>query len=423
MANFIVIEGLDGTGKSTQIKLLQKHLEKLGNKVFATAEPTNLPTGKLLRQILSGEVEASPWASASMFLADRIQHNICKGGIKEHLAGGETVICDRYYYSTFAYQGFETNLHWCIQKHQECKEVTVPDLVLFLTMPVEKCLERIRANRPVSAIEIYENEESLSKISAQFDKVFDLIKHRENIVYIDASGTVEEVANSIANVVDEFLTKKRLMAADNLFAATREYCSCCKVAGYCDGEDCYLCGVQDILSYLHNIEHISKPEVSADESADYVLSQLKIPDGFSVEITQQVDKNRLDCVWYGGEVAKVHYKGFTFTVEAIGDVKAYLFDEHDKEIARVKDKGNGGHFYDEMRQFIANDKELKELSDGCRLVYDDANWWECFATTPDGKFHDMQDVVDADDLVGAIQTVIDTADEIIGWLTEDRNED
>ncbi len=202
MSKFIVIEGLDGTGKTTQIKKLAEYLEAQGEKVKITCEPTEAASGRLIRRVLSGEIKSSPWATAALFLADRINH--CAdpdNGIKKALDEGYTVISDRYYYSTFAYQGCETDLKWALDIHYNCPELLTPDIVLFLTMPVEKCLERIRANRPESAIEIYENEESLSKTSAQFDKVFDLIKDKENVVYIDASGTVEEVAASVREAV------------------------------------------------------------------------------------------------------------------------------------------------------------------------------------------------------------------------------
>ena len=202
MNKFIVIEGLDGTGKTTQIKNLAEYLRSKGEKVHITCEPTETPTGRLIRRVLSGEIPSSPWATAALFLADRINHNTDEqNGIKKYLNDGYTVISDRYYYSTFAYQGCETDLEWTMDIHYNCPELVRPDMVIYLTMPVKKCLERIRANRPESALEIYENETSLQKTSEQFDRVFDLIKDRENIVYIDASSTVGEVAEAMIDAV------------------------------------------------------------------------------------------------------------------------------------------------------------------------------------------------------------------------------
>ena len=203
MSKFIVVEGLDGTGKTTQIKILAEYLKGKGEAVEMTAEPTSHPTGKLIRKILSGEVPATPWSLAALFLSDRIVHNKNdEDGIEKLLSEGKTVISDRYYYSTFAYQGHETDLDWAMKMHYDCPEIRRPDLVLFLTMAPEKCVERIRANRPEEAIEIYENVESLTKISCKFDTVFDILKDRENIVYIDADGTVEEVSARLFEAVD-----------------------------------------------------------------------------------------------------------------------------------------------------------------------------------------------------------------------------
>ncbi len=205
MSKFIVVEGLDGTGKTTQIKILAEYIKAKGKAVEITAEPTAHPTGRLIRRILSGEVKTTPWSLAALFLSDRIVHNTAEDGIENMLKEGKTVISDRYYYSTFAYQGHETDLDWAMDMHFNCPEVRKPDLVLFLTMAPEKCVERIRANRPDEAIEIYENVESLTKISRQFETVFEKLKDRENIVYIDADGTIEEVSARLYDAYEKYI--------------------------------------------------------------------------------------------------------------------------------------------------------------------------------------------------------------------------
>lgn len=205
MSKFIVVEGLDGTGKTTQIKILADYIRAKGKSVEITAEPTAHPTGKLIRRVLSGEVKTTPRSLAALFLSDRIIHNTARDGIEKMLSDGKTVISDRYYYSTFAYQGYETDLDWVMDMHFKCPEVRKPDLVLFLTMAPERCVERIKANRPDDAIEIYENVESLTKISRQFDTVFDKLKACENIVYIDAYGTVEEVSQRLFAAYEKYI--------------------------------------------------------------------------------------------------------------------------------------------------------------------------------------------------------------------------
>ena len=204
---FIVFEGLDGTGKSTQLRLLAAYLRARDKAVFTDAEPSALPTGRLLRRMLSGEVPSSPWALAALFLADRINQNTdLENGIIKHLAAGETVLLDRYYHSTFAYQGYETDMAWTMDIHDRCPEVTRPDLVLFLTMDPQKCVDRIRTNRADLAPEIYETVERLTAVKNQFDRVFELRRDKERVVFIDADGTVEEVAARVAEAVETLWT-------------------------------------------------------------------------------------------------------------------------------------------------------------------------------------------------------------------------
>ena len=202
MSKFIVFEGLDGTGKTTQIRLLAEYLRQKGEAVFTDVEPSGLPTGRFLRRLLAGEFPSSPWATAALFLADRINQNVdAENGILKHLGQGDTVILDRYYYSTFAYQGCDTDMNWAMDMHFGCPEIARPDLTLFLTMEPEKCIARIRANRKAEELEIFETVETLSAVADQFGRVFDALKDKDNIVYINADGTVPEVHERILAAV------------------------------------------------------------------------------------------------------------------------------------------------------------------------------------------------------------------------------
>jgi phosphoglycolate phosphatase len=186
--------------------------------VFTDAEPSALPTGVLLRRLLAGEFPTSPWATAALFLADRINQNTDPAnGLIKHLDAGETVILDRYYYSTFAYQGCETNLDWTMDIHYRCPELRRPDLVLYLTMSPEKCVERIRMNRRAEDLELYETAERLDATDRQFKAVFAKLRDRENVVEIDADGTVEEVHGRILAAAESVLRaprRKKLLLFD-----------------------------------------------------------------------------------------------------------------------------------------------------------------------------------------------------------------
>ena len=103
---FIVFEGIDGSGKSTQIKLLYKYLTSKGVPCYTTFEPTDSPFGSLIRQCLSGRIETDDKTIAGLFVADRLDHLYnAKCGLIEKINSGITVLCDRYYLSSYAYHG------------------------------------------------------------------------------------------------------------------------------------------------------------------------------------------------------------------------------------------------------------------------------------------------------------------------------
>ncbi len=202
---FIVFEGIDGAGKSTQIEMLRQKLISEGRKVFITAEPTASVTGGILRDALSGNYKRSASELAAMFLSDRIFHNVNESvGINQALERGFDVISDRYYYSSFAYQGLDSDIDWVINMNLNCPDVRKPDLCIFLDLDAEKSKTRIDTNR--ATVEIFENEETLNKIRNKFFDVFKRLPD-ENIAIIDASGSVDEVFEKISEAVAERLDR------------------------------------------------------------------------------------------------------------------------------------------------------------------------------------------------------------------------
>lgn len=200
---FIVFEGLDGSGKSTQIRLLEKHLTDRGRKVFLTAEPTNSTTGGILRDALSGLTRRTPAELAAAFLLDRIFHNTNPvSGIKKLLAEGYNVICDRYYYSSLAYQGAETDMDWVTRMNLECPDIRRPDLCIFIDLDPGKCMERISAGR--ASRDIFEEKEKLTRIRDAYFRVFEKLEngYGEHVVTIDGSGSIDETAKKIAQAAD-----------------------------------------------------------------------------------------------------------------------------------------------------------------------------------------------------------------------------
>ena len=198
---FIVLEGIDGAGKTTQAAMLRAHLESKGRRVVCQAEPTDFESGRALRAALGGKIKRSECQMAVMFVEDRIAHNIHPTeGIEAILATGADIICDRYYYSTLAYQGQSTDYAWCKAMNLSCPEIRRPDLCIYLDLTPEQSLERIRKGR--DSVEIYENEETLRRVRNAFLSVLDDLSTTDRIAKVDAYRTPEEIARELATLVD-----------------------------------------------------------------------------------------------------------------------------------------------------------------------------------------------------------------------------
>ena len=136
---FIVIEGLDGSGATTQINLLTEFLNKKGIKAYYTKEPTDNVIGGLIRGALS-EVYGLPDASLQLlFSADRGHH--LERVVEPLMKNGNVVICDRYFWSTIAFGSVSLDKKWLLTLQ---KYFRVPDLTIFLKVDPKECIKRIR---------------------------------------------------------------------------------------------------------------------------------------------------------------------------------------------------------------------------------------------------------------------------------------
>lgn len=197
---FIVFEGIDGSGKTTQARMLAEHLRANGRRVVLTAEPTDFPSGTALRQALGGAVKKSECEMAALFVQDRIAHNIHPTeGIRALTESGTDVICDRYYYSTLAYQGQSTDYSWVKAMNLLCPEIKKPDLCIYVDLLPEQSLERIARGR--DSTEIYENLATLTKVREQFLSVIRDLGECENICVIDGYKGIDEIFSDICAIV------------------------------------------------------------------------------------------------------------------------------------------------------------------------------------------------------------------------------
>ena len=195
---FIAFEGIDGSGKSTQIGLLLARLANLGVRCSAAKEPSNLPVGSLVRQILAGGIKTDERVLANLFAADRIDHLLNEaGGIYNKIQDGITVITDRYYFSSYAYNTVNTGLDmdWVINVNAVSSGILRPTVTIFLDVAPELAMRRIKRRAGQGGRELFEEEWRLALVREKYFEAFARLKDTENVAVIDAGGgedTVEE---------------------------------------------------------------------------------------------------------------------------------------------------------------------------------------------------------------------------------------
>lgn len=202
---FIALEGIDGSGKSTQTKLLTEQLTNQGHKVYSTFEPTNNQIGKLIRDILKGNTKADYRIIAGLFVADRLDHLLNEEyGIVKKLEEGYTVIMDRYYFSSYAYQGAHMDIDWVIQANAMSASILRPDVNIFIDVAPEISMQRLHANR--DNIELFETLDNLKLVRSKYMEAFEKLKGDEHIYSVDGNRTPELIAGDIWQKVASMLT-------------------------------------------------------------------------------------------------------------------------------------------------------------------------------------------------------------------------
>lgn len=195
--NFIVFEGIDGSGTSTQLKLLKQN-----NPDFEiTAEPTSTEIGKFLRRMLGGEFKVDEKTNAYLFAADRCQHLYGEGGIIELTKKGKIVVSDRYFFSSMAYQSATCGIELPALLNSP---FPLPQILFYFVINPEISLSRVTARNEKK--EIYEKIELQRKIADMYEKVISSYeKDSENnhmkVVRIDATKSIEEIEHIINETI------------------------------------------------------------------------------------------------------------------------------------------------------------------------------------------------------------------------------
>ncbi|MFN6962768.1 MAG: dTMP kinase [Pyrinomonadaceae bacterium] len=204
---FITFEGIDGSGKSTQMRLLVACLRVLGLEVVPTFEPGDTPLGRRLRQaFLEVEEEVVPMAELLLFAADRAQH--VEHLIRPAIEAGKIVISDRYADATYAYQGAGRGFD------AETIDSVIrlatgglkPGLTLFFDIPVETALERLSSRGGSEAVSNrmdFETAEFYTRVRQAYLGIAE--REPERFRVVDASGSVDDIHSAVRETVEQFL--------------------------------------------------------------------------------------------------------------------------------------------------------------------------------------------------------------------------
>lgn len=193
---FITFEGIDGCGKSTQIRHLKQRVESLSLPCWETFEPSSGPVGSMLRQCLSGRMKTDERTMAALFAADRLDHLLNdRDGILQKVQQGIHVICDRYILSNYAYQGVSAPMDWIQELNSEAGKVLQPDCHIFIDVDPEVSLERMAKAR--FHRDLYETRERLTEVRNCYFSLIDRFREDENILIVDGNKEEDAIAETI----------------------------------------------------------------------------------------------------------------------------------------------------------------------------------------------------------------------------------
>jgi len=195
---FVVFEGLDGAGTTTQMKLLAEAFDKAGASCHATFEPTSSPLGSLVRSILKRQVVTTPLALAMLFAADREDHlNHPITGVVEKVRQGIVVLCDRYFYSSLSYQSIECGF----ERVSFLNDFPAPRFLFYIDTPVEVCLRRIEERSDER--EIFEKQEFLQKVRDNYELIFSRLPDGIVFTRIDGTQGKAEIARKVLQIIKD----------------------------------------------------------------------------------------------------------------------------------------------------------------------------------------------------------------------------
>ncbi len=201
---FIVLEGIDGSGKSTIAKMLADYLGERGKKVYLTEEPTKTWLGEAVRRGI--EEEKNPYTQALLFFADRAEHVM---EIKRKIEEGYVVISDRYVYSTYAYQGaqlygilrLEDAIEWFNKVYEPMR--LDPDVVILLKIDPARGLGFVNTR---NFREKFEREEFLNRVQ----EIYDFLAQSHGFYVVDSNRQIEKVFEDVVGILNPLMFKNKI---------------------------------------------------------------------------------------------------------------------------------------------------------------------------------------------------------------------
>jgi dTMP kinase len=193
---FIVFEGLDGSGKSTQVELLARKLKGGSVKVHKTLEPTQYLIGGLIRSFLANDWKSSADCLQLLFAADRAHH--LEKEIFPALKKNMTVVSDRYFFSSLAYGALGCDLDWLIKVNEN---FLLPDLTIILKSDPKICVERMNKER--FSVELFEQVGKLEIVWENYNKIIGQFQSQCDIRILDGDRTIAAIFEDVEKILAE----------------------------------------------------------------------------------------------------------------------------------------------------------------------------------------------------------------------------
>ena len=198
---FIVFEGIDASGKSTQIRMLEEYLKSKGVPVYITREPTDSPFGALAHQCMTGRIQSDEKAIAAIMAADRLDHIYNKtNGLLDKINAGVTVISDRYYFSSYAYQGAHLDMDWVIELNRLSAEALRPDVNIFIDIDAQTSMQRLQGR---GDLERYEKLDKQLKVREQYFAAFKRLQGSERVEIVQSEKEPADTQANIQKIIND----------------------------------------------------------------------------------------------------------------------------------------------------------------------------------------------------------------------------